>query len=180
MDWTEFEPWNQQRDVSVTSGYIALPYICNTFRIVYKVVIVRSELNFRQRSLLRKSTGTLGGYLPGRRASRSLQLRKEAPSSLDTRLRFCSLHLGDKQTATGGLSPEDAKQECFTDTQYEAGMFPQVATKGHADLNSYSLCSDFYSVFLVQRESLYKAVSVRDGRNGSTCGREDFTRTVLR
>jgi len=48
----------------------------NTFRMVYKLVIVRSELNSRQRSLLRKSTGTFGGYLPGRLASRSLQLRR--------------------------------------------------------------------------------------------------------
>jgi hypothetical protein len=134
MDWTEFEPGNQQGDVSVTSGSIAWPHICNTFRLACKVVIVRSELNLGQRSLLRSSTGTLSGYLPGRRASRNLQLRTDTPSSPDTRLTLCSLHSGDKQTATGGLSHEDAKQECFTDTQYEAGMFPQVATKGHAEL----------------------------------------------
>jgi len=180
MDWTEFEPGNQQRDVSVTSASIAWPYICSTFRIVYKVVPVRSELNFRQRSLLRKNTGTLSGYLPGRGASRSLQLRKDTPSSHDTRLKLCSLHSGDKQTATGRLSHEDSKQEWFTDTQYEAGMCPQVATKGHAELNSYSCCSDFNGVFLVQSELLYKAITVRDGRNGSICGREDFTRTVFR
>jgi len=57
MVWTEFEPGNQQRVVSVTTGSIAWPHMCNTFGIVYMIVIVRSELNLRQRSLLRSSTG---------------------------------------------------------------------------------------------------------------------------
>jgi hypothetical protein len=134
MDWTEFAPGNQQRDVGVTTGSIAWLHIHNTFTIVHKVVIVLSELNLGQRSLLRSSTGTLRGYLPTKRARRILQLRKDTTSSPDTRLTLCSLHSSDKQTATGGLSHEDAKQECFTDTQYEVGMFPQVAMKGHAEL----------------------------------------------
>jgi hypothetical protein len=133
MDWTEFEPGNPQRDVSVTTGSIARSHICNRFTVVYNVVIVRSELNLRQRSLLRSSTGTLGGYLPGRMASRSLQLRKDTTSSLTARPTVCSLHSGDKQTANCVLSQEKAKQECFTDTQYEALMFPTAAAKGHTE-----------------------------------------------
>lgn len=134
MDRTEFEPGNQQRDVSVTTGTIPWTHICNTLRIVYKVVIVPSELNLGKRSLPRSSTGTLGGYLPGKRGSRSLQLRKDTPSSPDNRLTLGSLHSGDKQTTTDDLSHEGEKQECLTDTQYEAGMFSQVAMKGHAEL----------------------------------------------
>jgi len=153
LDWV----WTRE-SAARSQRYHRVPRMAShfTFRIVCKVVTVRSELNLRQTSLLRSSTGTLGGYLPRTRASRNLLLRKDTPSSPDTRLNLCSLHSGYKQTATGGLSHEEAKQECFTDTQSEAGMFPQVRKAAH---NSCNYCSDFDSVLVVVRELLYKATS---------------------
>jgi hypothetical protein len=148
MYWTEFEPGYQQRDISVTTGSIAWPHICNTFGIAYTVVIVRSELNLGQRSLSEAAQGLLAvicqvkgqaavsSYVRTPRVAPTPDQRSAVSTRVTNRPLPAACHTR-KQSKNVSQTP-NTKQECFLKQLWKATQ------------NSYNYCSDCNSVLLVE------------------------------